>query len=130
MHLKEPKQTMPNPFVHNELNTTDPAKAKEFYGALFADWKLEDLPMPVGNYTMIRVGSGTGGGIMQHPMPGQPSIWIPYVLVDDIEKTTNKAVTLGGKLIKEVTEIPEMGWFSIIVDPTGAAVGLWKARMS
>jgi len=27
---------MPNAFVHNELNTTDVAKAKAFYGKLFA----------------------------------------------------------------------------------------------
>jgi predicted enzyme related to lactoylglutathione lyase len=26
---------MANPFVHVELNTTDPAKAKAFYGKLF-----------------------------------------------------------------------------------------------
>ena len=32
---------MANPFVHVELNTTDVAKAKKFYGDLFA-WKLKD----------------------------------------------------------------------------------------
>ena len=49
---------MPNPFVHVELNTTDTGKAKSFYGALF-DWKLEDMPMSDGSYTMIQVGEGT-----------------------------------------------------------------------
>ena len=34
---------MPNPFVHVELSTTDPAQAKSSYGALF-DRKLEDMP--------------------------------------------------------------------------------------
>ena len=38
---------MGNPFVHVELNTTDVAKAKAFYGKLF-DWKLEDAPMAGG----------------------------------------------------------------------------------
>jgi len=33
---------MANPFVHVELNATDPEKAKAFYGKLFA-WKLEDM---------------------------------------------------------------------------------------
>jgi predicted enzyme related to lactoylglutathione lyase len=28
--------------------------------------------------------------------------------------------------MKEVTEVPEMGWLSIIVDPTGAILGLWE----
>ena len=69
---------MANPFVHVELNTTDVAAAKSFYGKLF-DWQLEDVPMPSGSYTMIKVGSGTGGGMMKHPVPGAPSAWLPYV---------------------------------------------------
>ncbi len=54
---------MANPFVHVELNTTDLRKAKAFYGKLF-DWKLSDVPMPDGTYTMIDGGDGTGGGIL------------------------------------------------------------------
>jgi hypothetical protein len=118
---------MANPFVHVELNTTDPAKAKTFYGALF-DWKLEDVLMGPGTYTTIDVGEGTGGGMMKHPMPGAPSTWLAYVLVDDIRAATDKARSLGATIAKDVTEVPEIGWFSIIVDPTGAALGLWKSK--
>jgi predicted enzyme related to lactoylglutathione lyase len=120
---------MANTFVHLELNTTDPEKAKAFYGQLFGDWKLEATPA-VADYTMIRVANGIGGGIMKHPMPGQPSIWVPYVEVQDLAADTAKAKALGGMVIKDVTEIPGMGWFSIILDPTGAAIGLWKTKMA
>jgi predicted enzyme related to lactoylglutathione lyase len=116
-----------NPFIHIELNTTDPDKAKAFYGSLF-DWKLSDMPMPSGNYTMVEVGDGTGGGILKHPMPGKPSVWIPYVTVDDVNAATVKAVSLGGTIIGEVTEIPGMGSFSVVLDPTGAAVGIWETK--
>ncbi|TMH09111.1 MAG: VOC family protein [Betaproteobacteria bacterium] len=120
---------MANPFVHVELNTNDVAKAKSFYGKLF-DWKLEDIPNDAagGTYTMIGVGEGTGGGLMKNPMPNAPSMWLAYVLVDDIEASTKKAKSLGGKVMKEVTEVMNMGWLSIIVDPTGAMLGLWKAK--
>ena len=118
---------MPNAFVHVELNTTDTQKAKDFYSHLF-QWQLEDMPMPVGTYTVIRVGNGTGGGMMKHPIPGAPSAWLPYVDVDDINASTNKVSTLGGKVMKPVTEIPNMGWFSIITDPTGAVLGLWQTK--
>lgn len=118
---------MANPFVHVELNTSDVAKAKGFYGKLF-DWKLEDVPMDSGSYTMIGVGDGTGGGMMKHPMPGAPSMWLAYVLVDDIEASTKKAKSLGATVMKDVTEVMGMGWLSIIVDPTGAMLGLWKAK--
>ena len=118
---------MANPFVHVELNTTDVPKAKAFYSKLF-DWKLEDVPMEQGTYTMIGVGDGTGGGMMKHPMPGEPSTWLAYVLVDDIGAATQKAKSLGATIVKDVTEVMGMGWFSIILDPTGAALGLWKAK--
>ena len=119
---------MANPFVHVELNTTDLGKAKSFYSGLF-DWKLEDVPMgPGGTYTLIGVGNGTGGGMMTHPMPGAPSSWLAYVQVDDIAASTNKAKSLGANVIKDVTEVPGAGWLSIIMDPTGAVLGLWKPK--
>jgi predicted enzyme related to lactoylglutathione lyase len=119
---------MANPFVHVELSTTDVAKAKAFYGKLF-DWKLEDVPMGGGmTYTMIGVGEGTGGGMMQHPVPGAPSAWLAYVDVADVAAATKKARSLGATIAKDVTEIPEIGWFSVIVDPTGAVLALWKSK--
>ena len=117
---------MPNPFVHVELNTTDVDKAKDFYSKLF-DWKLEDMTMgPSGTYTVIQVGDGTGGGILKNPMPGVPSFWLAYVLVDDIGAATKKAASLGARIVKDSIEVPNMGWLSIIQDPTGAALGLWQ----
>jgi len=118
---------MANPFVHVELNTTDLTKAKTFYGKLF-DWKLEDMPMGPETYTIIKVGEGTGGGMMKHPVPGAPSMWLAYVIVYDIDAATKKAKSLGATVMKDVTEVPGMGWLSIILDPTGAALGLWKAK--
>jgi hypothetical protein len=47
---------MANPFVHVELQTQDPAKARGFYKGLF-DWELQDTPGM--DYTMINVGQGT-----------------------------------------------------------------------
>ena len=118
---------MANPFVHVELATTDIAKAKQFYSGLFG-WKLSDMPMPEGTYTMIDVGEGTGGGMMKHPMPGAPSMWMAYVDVDDINAATKKARSLGANVMRDVTEVPDMGWFSIITDPTGAMLGLWQGK--
>lgn len=119
---------MANPFVHVELNTTDLDKAKEFYGQLFS-WKLQDMPMGDGvNYTLIGVDKGTGGGMMKHPVPGAPSSWLAYVLVDDVRASTKKAASLGANILRDVTEVPGMGWFSIITDPTGAAIGLWQGQ--
>ena len=118
---------MANPFVHVELNTTDPGKARAFYTALF-DWTLHDMPMPQGIYTTIDVGGGTGGGMMRQMIPGAGSAWMPYVLVEDIAASTGKARSLGATIMKDVTEVPGMGWLSIITDPTGAMLGFWKPK--
>ncbi|MBA3506295.1 MAG: VOC family protein [Betaproteobacteria bacterium] len=119
---------MANPFVHVELATTDVAKAKDFYGKLFS-WKMEDMPMPEGaTYTIINVGEGTGGGLMKNPMPGAPSMWMAYVNVDDVKAATKKAQSLGANVMKDITEVKDMGWFSIITDPTGAMLGLWQGK--
>ncbi|MGO4885489.1 MAG: VOC family protein [Bryobacteraceae bacterium] len=119
---------MGNPFVHVELNTTDVEKSKDFYSQLF-DWALEDMPMGVDDYTVIKVGKGTGGGIMKHPVPGAPSMWMAYVAVDDIAAATAKARALGATIVVENHKVQEMGWLSIFTDPTGAMLGLWQPRM-
>ena len=117
---------MGNAFVHIELDTNDHQKAKEFYGQLF-QWELKDMDMgPMGTYTTIGVGQGTGGGMMQHPMPGAASLWIPYILVDDVAASTKKAKDLGASVIKENVPVAEMGKFSLVTDPTGATFGLWE----
>ena len=120
---------MANPFCHLELASTDAAKAKTFYSSFF-DWKLTDMDMGGGmTYTTFKpTDDSPGGGMMQHPVPGAPSSWLPYVLVDDINAANAKAKSLGAKIMKDTQEVPNMGWFSIIIDPTGAALGLWQAK--
>ena len=119
---------MANPFVHVELTTQDITSAKSFYQSLFS-WTLNDVDMGGGMiYTLIGVGEGTGGGMMQHPMPNAPSMWLPYVEVDDVAAATEKAKSLGATIMRDVMEVPDTGWFSIIVDPTGATLGLWQPK--
>ena len=116
---------MANPFVHVELQTQDLDKSKKFYAGMF-DWKLED--MPGMGYTIINVGEGTGGGMIKKPVADMPDNWLPYILVDDVAASTKKAQTLGATICKDITEVPGMGWFSVITDPTGATFGLWQTK--
>ena len=39
-----------------------------------------------------------------------------------------KAKSLGAIIVKDVTEVPNTGSFSVIIDPTGAAIGLWQPK--
>jgi hypothetical protein len=79
-------------------------------------------------YTMIKVGEGTGGGLLKNPMPNAPSTWVPYVDVADLKAATAKAKSLGAKVLKENVEVGNHGAFSIVTDPTGAFLGLWQQK--
>lgn len=119
---------MGNPFVYMELHADSVPKAKDFYQKLL-DWNFEDMDTPAGPYTMIQVGEGTGGGMMKNQAPNAPSHWLPYIQVDDLTGATAKAKKLGADIVKDKTEVPNMGWFTVITDPAGAAVALWEPKL-
>jgi len=108
---------MSNPFVHMELNTTDACKAKAFYGKLF-DWKMEDVPMGPTTYTMLGVGQGTAGGLVQHPIQGGTSAWLPYVMVDDLAAANlERPAHARGNRIGRRDDAFRHGYFSPQVAP-------------
>ena len=123
---------MANPFVHVELQTTDVAKAKQFYARLF-DWKLEDVKvsdsnMPQGfEYTMIKVGEGVGGGMMKAMGMAQAApMWLAYVQVNDVAASTKKAKELGAEILLDATKVGDFGIMSVFRDPTSATLALWQ----
>ncbi len=116
---------MSNKICHFELTTQDMAAAKEFYGSLF-DWKLESMSMDDEAYIMINTGEEPSGGMMAAPSAEVPSAWVNYVQVEDVEASAARAAELGGQIIVAKTPIPEMGYFAVISDPTGAVIGVWE----
>jgi predicted enzyme related to lactoylglutathione lyase len=118
---------MAQPFVHMELNTPDLGKAKDFYGQL-CGWSFNDIDMggPAGVYSVFKPSDGPGGGI--YSMQGAPTAWLPYIGVENLKESTDKAIALGAKVIMREQEVPGHGSFSMIVDPTGASVALWQVK--
>jgi predicted enzyme related to lactoylglutathione lyase len=107
-----------------ELMTTDVESAKKFYTELLG-WKTEDMPMANldnMNYTVINVEDDQVAGIM--PMPPDagemPPAWGIYITVKDVDATGTRAKELGGKIMVEPQDIPEVGRFCVIQDPQGA----------
>jgi predicted enzyme related to lactoylglutathione lyase len=117
---------MANPFVHLELNTPELGKAKAFYGEMFG-WQFQDMDMgPGGTYSTFKPSDGPGGGMMT--VPGGNNGWLPYIGVEEIHAATEKARSLGAHVILDSHEIPNVGWFSMLSDPTGCAVALFQAK--
>ena len=118
---------MANPFVHLELNTPDLPKAKEFYTALFG-WQFQDKDMgaPAGIYSTFKPETGPGGGMMT--MPGGNQGWLAYVGVEDINAATERAKSLGAKVCMGPQEVPNVGRFTIITDPTGSTIAMFQPK--
>ncbi len=112
-----------NTLCWNELMTTDVVGARAFYKSLFG-WDLKPSP----EYTEINIGPIPIGGMLQltGDMQGVPSNWSPYFAVDDCDATVEKAKSLGGQLYMPPTDIPNVGRFALIADPTGASFDVIK----
>ncbi|MBL8695147.1 MAG: VOC family protein [Planctomycetes bacterium] len=124
--MTTPQGPWPGRFVWHDLMTTDAAKAQKFYTALF-DWQIQELDMGGCKYRMIMAGPGPIGGIVEEKnIP--VSHWMPYVAVDDVDAAAAKVTKLGGSVCVPPTDIPGTGRFSVVGDPTGGYLSLYKGN--
>jgi predicted enzyme related to lactoylglutathione lyase len=114
-------------FCWNELGTTDLETAKNFYTELLG-WKLKESKAAGMIYNEIVAGDREVGGMYQMTAEygNAPSHWIAYVAVDDVDAKAKQVAELGGKVCVPPTDIPNVGRFCVINDPTGATISLIK----
>lgn len=112
-------------FSWNELMTTDTSKSGDFLKKLLG-WQSEEMPMSNGTYTVFKQGEAMVGGMMKitSDMGPIPPMWGSYVTVDNVDDSAGKATELGGKIIVPPTDIPSVGRFCSVADPTGAVLNL------
>ena len=117
---------LPGAFCWNELATTDTSSAMNFYRKLFGwEAKTDTSSMP---YTEFIMQGTPGAGMLQiGPDWGNvPPNWMPYVAVADCDAGARKAASLGGKVIRAPTDIPNVGRFAVLGDPQGAVFAIIK----
>ncbi len=116
-----------------ELTTTDPKGAEAFYASV-ADWVPRDSGMPGMQYTMVGPADHAVGGVMaltdEMKAAGACPGWTGYVAVDDVDAATAATTRLGGHVIVPPQDIPGVGRFSIVSDPQGAMLSLFKGTPS
>jgi predicted enzyme related to lactoylglutathione lyase len=116
--------TYPNPVVHLELHTGDPSGASEFYAQL-CGWRPERIDTASGSYQSLGLGSGFRGGIVG--CGTRRPLWLPYVEVDEIDATTERARKLGASLLLPPREGPA-GWRSVVATPAGGEIAFWQSK--
>ncbi len=115
-------------FVWHDLLCKDPKAAIAFYSEVVG-WKTQAFG-DGGHYTMWVGSQGPLGGVMQLPEEaakmGAPPHWMGNVVVADVDASAAQAKKLGGKVLKEPSDIPTIGRFAVIADPQGATMSIFK----
>jgi predicted enzyme related to lactoylglutathione lyase len=120
-------------FAWDELATSDVGAAKSFYGDVFG-WTSRDMDMGGGmTYSIFeRPGGGDAGGCMplteDMKSHGVPPNWLTYIGTEDVDASADKAKELGATVHMPPTDIPNVGRFAVLMDPTGAAFALFKGN--
>lgn len=124
----------PGSFCWTEIASSDAEKCKSFYTNVFG-WTFQDSKAMTDGFAYHEFSNGgeypMGGLYTISPeMCGEgelpPPHFLSYVAVDDVDANAKLAIELGGKLIKEPMDIPNVGRFAIIQDPTGGVVAIFK----
>lgn len=114
-------------FCWSELATSDTEACKSFYTQLFG-WDVKESQGGPVAYTEFKAGGRSIGGMMKMDAEwgNVPPHWMTYVAVDDVDAKAKQVEELGGKVCVPPTDIPHVGRFSIITDPTGATISIIK----
>jgi predicted enzyme related to lactoylglutathione lyase len=119
MHMSSPR-----PVVHLELHTGDHARASVFYAELLS-WRQELIEAGSGSYLALGLGGGVGGGIVE--CGTVRPLWLPYVQIDQIDQSTERARQLGAAVLLAPREGPA-GWRSVISAPQCGELAMWQPK--
>ena len=111
-------------FIWHELLTTDTAAAATFY-ARVVPWRTQPSNMP--GYTLWMAGQTQVAGLMALPpeAAGTPPHWLIYVGTPSVDASCGQAQSLGAKVLKAPSDIPNVGRFAVLSDPQGATFALF-----
>jgi len=113
-------------FYWNELNTTEPLRAREFYASTLG-WQFEEMPMPGGGTYLIAKQDGKPvAGVFEMSGPdfeGIPPHWFAYIAVDDVDQRLAAAKRAGAEVIREPFDVEGVGRIALLKDAVGAAIG-------
>jgi predicted enzyme related to lactoylglutathione lyase len=112
---------LPGEFCWDQLTAPDLDAAAAFYQRVVG-WTM-DSPSP--EMGIFKSGDLMEASLMVAPA-GMDSHWLTYVYTPDLAGATQTAASLGATIVLANMEGGEWGYFSLIQDPTGAFVALYR----
>ena len=113
-------------WLWNELHTTQPAQALSFYEKVVG---FTHRSIDMGSASKYHILSRDGvdrGGVADHLSGGARGHWLPYVAVDDVDLAIARARRRGARIPAGPEDIPGIGRFGLLEDPTGAVLAVMK----
>jgi predicted enzyme related to lactoylglutathione lyase len=112
----------------NQLNTTDPAGARAFYGALFG-WEFDQVAGgTVAFWSVTNDGALNGGMMALDPSAPAPPHWLVYFTVEDLDGADALIVDGGGAVVVPPMTVPS-GRFLVAHDPQYAFFALFEGEV-
>ncbi len=119
----------PGNFIWYELLTSDAQAAERFYSEVIG-WDAQNSGNPDMKYTLLTVNQAPVAGLMAlSEACGDPEMkpaWSGVIWTDDIDAKAAQVKELGGKVLRDLGEIPNIGKFAVVADPQGAAFQLFQ----
>lgn len=111
-----------------EIATKNLETSSKFYSELFG-WNLKKSKAVESEMEYIEFspeGNCPAGGMYQitEECGNTTPHWMSYVAVDNVDKSAEKVKELGGNVCVPPTDIPNVGRFCVITDPTGATFSM------
>lgn len=111
-----------------DLWTSDVEGSRAFYGELFG-WVAEQPSEEFGGYFMFtHNGVPTAGGMGDMGEAKANDTWKVYLTSPDATKTVAAAEAEGGQTVGPAMPVADLGVQAVLLDPTGATVGVWEPR--
>jgi predicted enzyme related to lactoylglutathione lyase len=119
----------PGEFVWHDLVTDNPEACRTFYGALFG-WTFESAEGVDPGYIIIKqAGRMIGGIVRPKPQADGTAVvpqWLSYLLVDDVNRTTEAVRQAGGRVYRGPLTVQKTYAWPSSATPRGRRSG-WQA---
>jgi predicted enzyme related to lactoylglutathione lyase len=115
-----------HPRIFATIPTTAPTEALSFYEKVVG---FSHRSMDLGSgqkYHILSRDGVDGGGVTGHGLAGAPPHRLPYVVIDDVDATIARARKRGARIPAGPEDIPGIGRFGVLEDPTGAVLAIMK----
>ena len=112
-----------------DLTVPNAEEVKDFY-AKVVGWQPEGLSMgDYEDFTMSAPESNKVAAGICHAKGSNaklPPQWLIYITVEDVDKSAESCILLGGKIIVEPKNMPGYSRYCVIQDPADAVCALFK----